>query len=76
LLYLQIKFVLGLIPPIKPFHIGNRYPTATVFGIIAYEVLKIFEELVFGSGQVSSYGVLFELIMKIAIIFIAGYIFI
>jgi hypothetical protein len=63
-----------LLPPIEPFRIGNRFPTATIFGILAYEVLKIFEELLFGSDDVSNYGVLFELLIRIATVLISGYI--
>lgn len=64
---------IGLIPPIEPFHTGNRYTTATVFGILAFEVLKIFEELLFSTGQPLEHGVLVELLQRIALVIVVGY---
>jgi hypothetical protein len=64
-----------LIPPIEPFHTGNRFTTATVFGILAFEVLKVFEELLFSTGQPLEHGVLIELLQRIALIIVVGYIF-
>ena len=63
---------LGLIAPIEPFRTGNRFTTATVFGILAFEVLKIFEELLFSSADPLNHGVLFELIERIAIVILVG----
>jgi hypothetical protein len=62
-----------LITPIEPFRIANRFPSAAIFGILAYEVLKIFEELLFGSSRVSNYGVLVELLLRILTVSAAGY---
>ncbi|CAF1098078.1 unnamed protein product [Rotaria sordida] len=62
----------GLLPPIEPFRTGNRFTTATVFGIIAYEVLKIFEELLFNAGQPAHQGVLVELLERIAVVILVG----
>ncbi|CAF4048403.1 unnamed protein product, partial [Rotaria sordida] len=63
----------GLLSPIEPFRIENRFTTATVFGIIAYGALKIFEELLFGLHKTFNHGVLFELIIRIAIIAVVGF---
>ncbi len=65
-------YYLGLIPPIEPFRTGNRFTTATVFGILAFEVLKIFEELLFSTGQPFKHGVLIELLERIALVIIIG----
>ena len=62
----------GLIPPIEPFRTGNRFATATVFGILAFEILKIFEELLFSAGAPMEHGVLVELIERIAIVILVG----
>ncbi|CAF1148324.1 unnamed protein product, partial [Didymodactylos carnosus] len=62
----------GLIPPIEPFRTANRFTTATVFGILAFEVLKIFEELLFSTTEPSEQGVLLELIQRIAIVLLVG----
>ncbi|CAF3644565.1 unnamed protein product [Rotaria sp. Silwood1] len=62
----------GLLSPIEPFRTGNRFTTATVFGIIAYEVLKIFEELLFSAGEPSHQGVLVELLQRIAVVILVG----
>ena len=63
---------LALITPIEPFRTGNRFTTATVFGILAFEVLKIFEELLFRTGQPLRQGVLIELLERIALIILVG----
>ncbi|CAF4414183.1 unnamed protein product [Rotaria sp. Silwood2] len=62
----------GLLPPIEPFRTGNRFTTATVFGIIAYEVLKIFEELLFSASEPAHQGVLVELLERIAVVILVG----
>ena len=68
-------FCLGLVPPIEPFHTRNRFTTAAVFGILAFEVLKIFEQILLGSWESSNNGVLIEVIMRMAIVMITGYVF-
>lgn len=65
-------FIVGIIPPIEPFRTGNRFTTATVFGILAFEVLKIFEDLLFSTGQPLEHGVLIELFIKIALVILIG----
>ncbi|CAF4013125.1 unnamed protein product, partial [Rotaria sordida] len=62
----------GLLPPIVPFGIRNRFITAAVFGIIVYAVLKIFEELLFGLHQTLNHGVLIELFIRILTSIILG----
>ncbi|CAF3324558.1 unnamed protein product [Rotaria socialis] len=62
----------GMIPPIEPFRTSNRFTTATVFGILAFEVLKIFEELLFTSMDAFTGGILFELIERIAVVVLVG----
>lgn len=62
----------GIIPPIEPFRTGNRFTSATVFGIIAFEVLKIFEELLFSTGEPMEHGVLVELFKKITLVILIG----
>lgn len=41
------------------------------FGVIVYQVLKIFEELIF-SGQNSNDGIIVDLIKRIVTIVVAG----
>jgi hypothetical protein len=43
-----------------------------VFGILTYEVLGIFEKLLFGTGQQSNPGVLVDLSEKILVVFLVG----
>ncbi|CAF1562766.1 unnamed protein product [Rotaria magnacalcarata] len=62
----------GIIPPIEPFRTSNRFTTATVFGILAFEVLKIFEELLFTSMDAFTGDILFELIERIAVVVLVG----
>ena len=69
----QKDFSLGLLAPIEPFRTVNRFSTATVFGILAFEVLKIFEEALFRTGQPMNHGVLFELLERIALVMLVGY---
>ncbi|CAF4063529.1 unnamed protein product, partial [Adineta steineri] len=62
----------ALIPPIEPFRTGNRFTTATTFGILAFEVLKIFEGLLFSTGLPLHQGVLIELLERIALVILVG----
>ncbi|CAF1325642.1 unnamed protein product [Adineta steineri] len=62
----------GLIPPIEPFRTANRFTTATVFGILAFEVLKIFEEVAFSTADPSHHGVLIDLVQGIAVVILVG----
>ena len=64
--------VFGIIAPIEPFQTVNRFSTAAVFGILAYEVLNIFEEVFFGTGRQTQHGVLVELMMRIAMVVFVG----
>ena len=63
---------LGLIAPIEPFRTANRFTTATVFGILAFEVLKIFEELLFSTADPFNRGILIELLERIAMVVMIG----
>ena len=72
LYHFALLIILGLIPPIEPFRTSNRFTTATVFGIIAFEVLKIFEEIFLRTATSISRGVLFELIERIAMVVLVG----
>jgi hypothetical protein len=63
---------LGLIAPIEPFRAINRFSTATVFGILAFEVLKIFESVLFQTNKLSKHGVFVELLERIAIVVLVG----
>ena len=67
-----MKKYVGLIAPIEPFRTTNRFTTATVFGILAFEVLKIFEELLFSTGDPLNQGVLIEVLIRIAIVILVG----
>lgn len=60
-----------MLPPIQPFHSANRFITSMAFGVIVYQVLKIFEELIF-SGQNSNDGIIVDLIKRIVTIVVAG----
>lgn len=62
----------GLIAPIEPFRTGNRFTTATVFGILSFEVLKIFEELLFSAADPFNRGILIELLERIAMVIMIG----
>ncbi len=66
-------FVQGLIRPFEPFSTTNRFTTATVFGILAFEIIKIFEEFIFRTGVASNRGVLTELLNSVAIVLFLGY---
>jgi hypothetical protein len=68
-------FYLGLLIPFNPFLIQHRLSIAAVFGILTYEVSKIFEGLLFSLGQKLDDGILNELFSRIATIFLVGYIF-
>jgi hypothetical protein len=72
MIILTVSDELGLIPPIEPFRTANRFTTATVFGILAFEVLKIFEELIFGGGDLFMHGILVALLQRIAIVILVG----
>lgn len=69
---LEIFFLLDLIAPIEPFRTENRFTTATVFGILALEVLKLSEELVFNSQSLFNRHVLIELFDGIVIVLLIG----
>ncbi|CAF4805664.1 unnamed protein product, partial [Rotaria socialis] len=62
----------GLLSPIAPFSIENRITSATVFGIIVYQLLKIFEGLLFDLEHNFDNGVLMELLQRCALIFMIG----
>ncbi len=66
------RLFVGLIPPIEPFRTANRFTTATVFGILAFEVLKIFEELLFATADPLNRGILIELLERIAVVVLMG----
>ncbi len=63
-----------MLPPIEPFRIRNRFETAAVFGILALEVLKIFEELLFSVVHIPKYGLLIQLFIRTATVLLVGYI--
>jgi hypothetical protein len=65
-------FVLGLIAPFEPFHITNRFTTATVFGILAFEVLKTLEEPLFSTSDLLNRGILIILLERIALVLLIG----
>lgn len=67
-----LSLSLGLITPIEPFRTANRFTTATVFGILAFEVLKIFEELLFSTADPFNRGILIELLERIAMVVMIG----
>ena len=50
----------------------NRLGTAMTFGILASEVFKMLEEVVFNFDQPSDYGVLSNLLIKVGIIILIG----
>ena len=64
----------SLLSPFQPFRRSNRFTTAAVFGIIAYKLLKITEELLFSATNPLSRGAFYELIDKIGLIFLIGYV--
>ncbi|CAF1004035.1 unnamed protein product, partial [Didymodactylos carnosus] len=50
---------------------SNRFTTAAVFGILAFEVLKIFEELLFSTSDVDQ-GVIFKVLQQIGLAILVG----
>jgi len=62
----------GLIPPIEPFRITNRFTTATVFGILVFEILKIFEEFLFSTDDLLNRGIFIESLEKIVAVLLIG----
>ncbi len=64
-----------MLPPIEPFRTNNRLATAIVFGILAFEVLKIFEQLLFSLSHTGKIGVLKELLIRLTTIVFVGYTF-
>lgn len=70
--FTRLFLSLGLIAPIEPFRTANRFTTATVFGILAFEVLKIFEELLFSTADPFNRGILIELLERIAMVVLIG----
>lgn len=57
----------------EPFRTSNRFSTATVFGIIAYEMLKFFEEVLFQINKQTTDGVLVVLVKRAGVVFLLGY---
>lgn len=60
-------------PPIKPFSIKNRPITSMIFGILAFEILKIFERFFLRSDNTANSGVLVEFLTRIGIVVLIGY---
>jgi len=65
-------FVLGLIAPIEPFRVTNRFTTAAVFGLIAFEVLKTIEEPLFSTDDLLNRDILTILLERIALVLLIG----
>jgi len=63
---------IGLIPPMEPFGIENRFTTAAVFGILAYEILQTFEERFFSTRDLFNDGILIELLEIIGLVLLIG----
>ncbi|CAF1043599.1 unnamed protein product [Adineta steineri] len=58
---------LRLISPIEPFRIENRFTTATVFGLLAFELLQKFEGLLFNGMNLLNDGILTALLEIVTI---------
>lgn len=63
----------GIIPPIEPFRTGNRFSAAAVFGILSFEILKIFEEMLFSQATSLSHGIIYEIVERLATIILVGF---
>ena len=66
------QIISGVIPPIEPFRTANRFTSAAVFGILAFEVLKIFEEMIFSKSNPFSGGIFFEILERFIVIILSG----
>jgi hypothetical protein len=66
---LKIFLILGLLPPIEPFRTTNRFTTAAVFGIIAFEILNMFDKLF---STVLNHGILVGAIQGAGVILVVG----
>jgi hypothetical protein len=66
---LKIFLILGLLPPIEPFGTTNRFTTAAVFGIIAFEILNMFDKLFF---TLLNHGIIVGAIQGACVILFVG----
>ncbi|KAI0986633.1 hypothetical protein GJ496_007339 [Pomphorhynchus laevis] len=62
----------GLPTPMEPFKMKNRFSTAIIFGLLACEVLKIFEELLFKTNSTQPLGILLDLSVRVGFVFLIG----
>ncbi len=65
-------YFIGLIAPIEPFRTENRFTTATVFGLLAFEILKVFNEFLFSTRDPLNHGILVELFEKLGLFILIG----
>ena len=63
---------LGLLSPVDPFRMTNRFSSAIVFAIIIFEILDIFEGLIFRTTSSLNRGILIELLDSFLLIFLVG----
>ncbi len=59
------KFLLEFLIPFKPFELVNRYETAAVFGVVVFEILTIFINILFDSTEIVGPGVLTKPIQRL-----------
>ncbi|CAF3803944.1 unnamed protein product [Rotaria sordida] len=68
----SVFFCLGLLPPMRPFLITDRYMTAAITGIQTMEILKILEEILIDINESSDSGVFIEIFKRILIVLFIG----
>ncbi len=66
----------ALLSPFEPFHMANRFATANIFGILAFEALQVFDKLLFNSTEQPNQGVLSEILQHFGRVLIIGYAYI
>jgi hypothetical protein len=64
--------ILGILSPIDLYHKMNRYETAAVFGILTFEILKVFDDVLLAISETSSEGVLVIFLKRIVVVFLIG----
>ncbi len=62
--------ILGIFLPIDLYHKRNRRETAAVFGILTFEILKVFDDVLLAISEASGDGVLVIFLKRIVVVFL------
>lgn len=69
---IKIFFSKGVLPPMKPFDISDRWVTAAITGIQTMEMLKTLEEILIDFNEFSTSGVFVHLFTRMLTTLIIG----